>query len=67
MTQLEQDIIDLCQDNKYFQPFQLGGFIICPIYCGVDQEGVVQVDRESMIEDLEQTLDVLDLTYLYSE
>lgn len=66
MIQLEKDILQLCRDNKLYQPFQVGGFIICPIHWG-EIDGEVEIDRESMIEEFEQTLDVLDLTYFNAE
>ena len=66
MTQLEKDIIQLCRENKLYQPFQVGGFIISPIHWG-EVDGEVEVDCESMMEEFEQTLDVLDLTYFDAE
>lgn len=69
MTQLEKDIIQTCQDNKLYQPFQVGGYIISPILWGEPwgEEKEIQIDRETMMEEFAQTLDVLDLNLLTNE
>ena len=66
MTQLEKDILQLCRDNKLYQPFQVGGFIISPIHYIKDNVSVY-FDRLSMMEEFEQTLDVLDYSFLEQE
>lgn len=69
MTQLEKNIIQTCQDNKLYQPFQVGAYIISPILWGEPwgEEKEIQIDRETMIEEFAQTLDVLDLNLLTNE
>ena len=70
MTQLEKDIIQTVQENKlYFHPFQVGAWIISPIIWSEPsgEEKEVQIDKETMIEEFSQTLDVLDLTVFINE
>ena len=63
MTQLEKDIIQTVQENKlYFHPFQVG---VWSEPSGEEKE--VQIDKETMIEEFSQTLDVLDLTLFINE
>lgn len=69
MTQLEKDIIQICDENKLYQPFQVGMYIISPILWGEPwgEEKEVQIDKETMVEEFSQTLDVLDLTLFINE
>ena len=64
VKQLEQDIITLCRENKLYQPFQVGGYIISPIHYGEEEDGSLVVDTESMMEEFEQSIDSVDFNFL---
>lgn len=64
VKQLEQDIIALCRENKLYQPFQVGGYIISPIHYGEEEDGSFSIDTESMTEEFEQSIDSIDFDFL---
>lgn len=64
VKQLEQDIIALCRENKLYQPFQVGGYIISPIHYGEEEDGTFTLDTESMYEEFSIVLDLIDFDFL---
>lgn len=64
--QLAKDLTNFCRENHIVQAFQLGGFVICPIFYGED-DGVIEVDRESMEEEMLNAIDSVNFVYMDEE